>query len=68
MAPRLGRDVSFLTHPFSALVVLVHLLAEGVAAFPRFLISISGLYLPPLITIAIGTFRDSQVHLGVDVL
>ena len=49
--------VSLFTHPVSSLLITVELLREAAVGLVSFMISNSGLYLPPLITIALGAWR-----------
>lgn len=53
-ATQAGRTVSLFTHPVTSLLITLTLLGEAVTAFSGFLLNYAGLYLPPLLTLAIG--------------
>lgn len=53
-APQAGRNVALYTHPVTSFFITLTLIGEAVTAFTWFLFNYSGLYLPPLITLAIG--------------
>jgi len=54
--PQGGRVVSLFTHPVSSLLITIELLREAVFGVVSFLVSNSGLYVPPLIAISLGAW------------